>query len=95
VAESCVVFPKPRLVHRKFNQIQRKLDFYRSSKTLFAINLKFHQPIMITVALMTLLGFLFILIEKNFTWSNKRNEYTHSILGIIVVCLVFLNVSLT
>ncbi len=57
--------------------------------------LKFHQPIMITVALMTLLGFLFILIEKKFTWSHKNNEYTHSVLGIIVVCLVFLNVSMS
>ena len=55
---------------------------------------KFHQPIMVTVALMTLLGFLFILIEKDFTWSHKRHEYIHSILGIIVICLVFINVSI-
>jgi hypothetical protein len=47
---------------------------------------------MLTVAVLTILSFLLILIHMRFTWSVDGMEFVHSILGIIIICLVLINV---
>lgn len=51
----------------------------------------FHRSILSTVVVLTLIGFIFILIEMRFTWSSHGHALTHSILGIIVICLALMN----
>lgn len=54
---------------------------------------KFHRPIMVFVTLLTLLSFLFALIELEWGWSVSGNELTHMILGLIVIVCSLINVS--
>ena len=53
---------------------------------------KFHRSLMLTVLLLTFLSFLLILLEMRFMWSTGNMEFVHSVLGIIVICLVCINV---
>jgi hypothetical protein len=50
---------------------------------------------MIFVSLLTILSFLFALIELDWTWSLNGHDYLHSVLGLIVIICSFINVYLT
>ena len=47
-----------------------------------------HRTIMTSAALLTLISFVLILVYKRGEWVSKvnRREFTHSIIGIIVIC---------
>jgi len=60
----------------------------------FRVWFSFHRPMMIFVTLLTLLSFLFALIELEWEWSASDNNLIHSILGIIVIVCSCINVSL-
>jgi len=57
----------------------------------FRVWFSFHRPIMIFVTLLTLLSFLFALIELEWEWSVDGNELTHMILGLIVIVCSLIN----
>lgn len=57
----------------------------------FRVWFSFHRPIMIFVTLLTLLSFLFALIELEWEWSVDGNELIHAILGIIIVICSCIN----
>ena len=50
-----------------------------------------HRSIMISVTVLSLVGFLFILIKKQWTWVQigSTANFVHSIVGILVICFVF------
>lgn len=51
----------------------------------------FHRPIMVFVTLLTLLSFLFALIELDWKWSIDGNDLIHAILGLIVIICSVIN----
>ena len=53
---------------------------------------KFHRSIMIFVTLLTLLSFLFALIELDWTWSYSGHALLHAVLGLIVIICACINV---
>lgn len=57
----------------------------------FRVWFSFHQPIMVFVTLLTLLSFLFALIELDWAWSVDGNDLIHAILGIIIIVCSLIN----
>lgn len=57
----------------------------------FRVWFSFHRPIMMFVTLLTLLSFIFALIELDWGWSVDGNELIHAILGLIVIICSLLN----
>lgn len=57
----------------------------------FRVWFSFHRPIMAFVTLLTLISFLFALIELDWTWSIDGNELLHAILGIIIIVCSLIN----
>ena len=55
-----------------------------------------HRPIMILVTLITLTSFVVILADTNWKWvaasDSTSVKFTHSIFGIITVCLTIVQV---
>jgi len=51
----------------------------------------FHRSIMIFVTLLTLLSFLFALIELDWTWSYSGHALLHAVLGLIVIICACIN----
>jgi hypothetical protein len=60
----------------------------------FRVWFSFHRPIMFFVTLLTLLSFLFALIEMDWGWSVDGHDLTHAILGLIVIICSVLNVNI-
>lgn len=51
-----------------------------------------HRTIMTSVALLTLISFVFILVYKKGQWISDKNprEFAHSIVGILVICFAII-----
>lgn len=76
--------------------ISRYYKFIFPNKKIFGLKIWFflHRPIMILAFTLTLISFLIILADKNWTWINIRSlhSFIHSIFGITVIGLIFFQV---
>ncbi|KAL7669971.1 hypothetical protein ACOME3_004917 [Neoechinorhynchus agilis] len=52
-----------------------------------------YQPLILSVAVLSVIALVFILFELNWTWPGIPRYLWHSILGIVVICLAVVNVS--
>lgn len=57
----------------------------------FRVWFSFHRSIMVFVTLLTILSFLFALIELDWKWSADGHNFVHAILGLIVIICACIN----
>ncbi|CAF1480850.1 unnamed protein product [Didymodactylos carnosus] len=86
-----LIVPTGILVARYF----KKIIFTKDRKLCGeAIWFAFHRLLMSTVAILTIVGFLFIFAYKQGSWtkrsSSTKSEFAHSITGIIIISFTFL-----
>ncbi|CAF0784716.1 unnamed protein product [Didymodactylos carnosus] len=78
------------LIARYYKPIWPRLN-YKSEKQSGPWWLWFHEPLMITTAVLSVIALLFILFELRWKWTSGTHHLWHSILGMIVIGLSFLN----